>query len=103
MRRYGYILLFLLVLVAPFVVRLGLRTSAPASTRAGTGPRLIVFTPHNQDIRREFATAFARWHERRYGTPVVMDYRTIGGTNDIKRQLESMYRTYRQPDGSLKP
>lgn len=107
MRRYLFILLFLLVLVAPFVVRLGLRSSAPAaprtSGRADKAPRLIVFTPHNQDIRREFAAAFAGWHRRRYGTAVVMDFRTIGGTNDIKRQLESMYRPYRDPDGTLKP
>ena len=53
--------------------------------------RLVVITPNNQDIRTEFATAFERWHQRHYGRPVVLDYRTPGGTTDIERQLKSMY------------
>lgn len=105
MRRYLYLLLFFIVLAAPFVLRLVVaRPSVPGQASASLdAPRLIVLTPHNQDIRREFAVAFSRWHQATYGRPVAMDYRTIGGTNDIRRQLESMYRPYRSADGTLKP
>jgi iron(III) transport system substrate-binding protein len=105
MRRYLYILLFFVVLAAPFVLRMVIaRPSAPGHAGASRDvPRLIVLTPHNQDIRQEFAAAFSRWHQENYGRAVAMDYRTIGGTNDIRRQLESMYRPYRNPDGTLKP
>jgi iron(III) transport system substrate-binding protein len=105
MRRYLYILLFFFVLAAPFVLRLVIARPSTIS-RAGSShdvPRLIILTPHNQDIRQEFAAAFSRWHQGNYGRPVAMDYRTIGGTNDIRRQLESMYRPYRNPEGTLKP
>src|SRR5215207_556798 len=104
MRRYVYLALFVLVLITPFVMRRliappGL-ASAPAAKNA---PRLVVLTPHNQDIRREFALTFSAWHRENFGVGVVMDYRTIGGTNDIRRQLESMYRPYRLPGGKRPP
>src|SRR5262249_2695199 len=100
-----FILLFFFVLAAPFVLRMVVaRPSASGQVEASQDvPRLIVLTPHNQDIRQEFAAAFSRWHQAKYGRAVAMDYRTIGGTNDIRRQLESMYRPYRNPDSTLKP
>ena len=63
----------------------------------------MVITPHNRDITREFGHAFDLWHRQKYGRAVVLDVRTLGGTTDIKRQLEAMYRPYRKPDGSLLP
>lgn len=56
------------------------------------GPRLVIYTPHVQQIRWEFAHAFSAWHEREFGEPAVLDFRTPGGTSDIVRQLEAQYR-----------
>ena len=106
MRRYLYILLFLVVLAAPFVLRAMMVKPAdrPGSAIAGGPARtLVVITPHNQDIRREFARAFKAWHAARFGEAVEVDYRTPGGTNDIRRQLADTYRSWRLHDGSLDP
>ncbi len=62
---------------------------------------MVVITPHNQDIRREFAAAFDRWHVKHYGQPLSLDYRTPGGTNDIERQLKSVFEPYRNAAGKL--
>jgi len=93
MQRAIYLVLFGVVLVLPFIVRAALlrREARPASR----GETLVIITPHNQDIRREFERAFSAWHLRRYGSAVDIDYRTPGGTNDINRQLKSTYDGYR--------
>lgn len=103
MRRYLYILLFGIVLVAPFVLRAVMLTGQASAASEGDAFRLIVVTPHNQDIRREFARAFSEWHERTYRQAVEIDYRVPGGTNDIKRQLENTYRGHRDAGGALRP
>lgn len=54
-------------------------------------PVLVVISPHNEAIRYEFARGFSRWHEQRYGSPVRIDWRNIGGTTEIMRYLASEY------------
>lgn len=96
MSRYLYLILFAAVLVAPFVMRL---TVAPPGSSAlndrAADRRLVVITPHNQDIRRTFERAFGQWHAKKYGQTVAVDFRSPGGTNDIKRQLDTTYRRSR--------
>lgn len=50
---------------------------------------VIVYTPHNEQIRFEFGRAFARWHEREYGEPAEVVWNTPGGASDIRRILEA--------------
>jgi len=104
MRRYGYILAFLLVLLAPLVVQRivtgGLNTHAKAQA---SSLRLVVISPHNQDIRGEFAGAFKEWHAAKYGSPVELDFRTMGGTNDIQRFLDTNYSKIRTVNGGKLP
>jgi ABC-type Fe3+ transport system substrate-binding protein len=104
MRGYAWITLFVLALVAPFVTRqfIGGPSNSPDTDRPGSR-KLVIITPHNQDIRREFARAFGAWHLKRHGQPVEIDFRVPGGANDIKRQLADTYRSWREPDGSLDP
>lgn len=106
MARYTLVVLFFIVLATPFVVRWAIgtplndRTAAPA----GDALKLVIVTPHNQDIRRAFAAAFSDWHRERYGSAVDVVYLTPGGTNDIVRLLNDKYDAQRaggQPDGSL--
>lgn len=54
-------------------------------------PVLTVVSPHNEAIRQEFADGFSAWHERKYGSPVRIDWRNIGGTTEIMRYLSSEY------------
>jgi ABC-type Fe3+ transport system substrate-binding protein len=110
MRQYVYIALLAVVVAAPFVLRAAIR--GPGGTRAAPAGarRLVVITPHNQDIRREFGRAFSAWHLTRHGAPVSIDYRVPGGANDVKRQLADTYRSWQRgggvgggPDRSLDP
>lgn len=65
--------------------------------------KLIIITPHNEQIRTEFAAAFDRWHEEHYGERVHVQWSVPGGTSEIRRMLESQFisafETGRQPGG----
>lgn len=76
-----------LMVALPFLFR-------PRGAGAAWGPEdpvLVVITPHNEAIRDEFAAGFSDWHARRYGVPVRIDWRVIGGTTEIMRYLVSEY------------
>ncbi|MEM7755731.1 MAG: extracellular solute-binding protein [Planctomycetota bacterium] len=85
--------------VAVVLGLLGVLVGVPFLLSAGRGDapeadarRLIVVTPHTQQIRTEFGRAFASWHEREFGESVAIDYRTPGGTSEIRRQLQAQFR-----------
>lgn len=76
-----------LVIALPFVFR----APGPATGWTAGDPELVVITPHNEAIRYEFARAFSAWHRERFGRPVKVDWRAIGGTTEIMRYLASEY------------
>ena len=51
--------------------------------------RVIIYTPHNEQIRTEFGRAFSDWHERNYGEAARVIWNTPGGTSEIRRVLEA--------------
>ncbi len=51
--------------------------------------RVIIYTPHNEQIRAEFARGFRAWHQRTYGEPAELVWNTPGGTSEIRRILEA--------------
>lgn len=91
--RYGAVLGTLAVVVAlPFWFR---RAPEQRGWREGD-PVVVVITPHNEAIRHEYGAAFSRWHLERFGQPVKVDWRNIGGTSEIVRYLKSeMVSSYR--------
>jgi iron(III) transport system substrate-binding protein len=93
MRRYGLIFLFLIVLGTPFVLRAFYIKPEHASSSGDALP-LIIVTPHDEGIRREFAEAFSRWHQEKYGQPVAIDYRSYGGTAQIVKFFEASKSLY---------
>ena len=91
MRRYGLIILFLIVLITPFALKSAIGTE-PAQERGRSrdgARRLVIITPHVESIRREFADAFERYHLEKFGEAVVVDYRTFGGGSEILRYFQS--------------
>jgi len=76
------------ILGVPFVLSL---SAEGGSDIPDDAPRLIVVTPHVQQIQEEFAHAFDRWHRQQFDSPAGIDYRTPGGTTEIRRQLEAQY------------
>jgi ABC-type Fe3+ transport system substrate-binding protein len=99
--RYFSLILLAVVLIAPFVLRaFTMDPEAKPVVEAGTR-RLVIVTPHNQDIRKEFADRFDAWHRQKYGQGARIDYRVPGGTNDIVRLLDTTYNQYRDAEGKL--
>lgn len=100
--RVFVILALILVLGVPFLFR-------PESARPPDGAlRLVIISPHNEQIRAEFGRAFSDWHEANFGVPVVIDWRRPGGTTEIRRQLEAQYTAAIRdgrisPDGAAQP
>ncbi len=54
-------------------------------------PVLVVISPHIAVIRDEFAAGFSDWHFRKFGSPVRIDWRSIGGTTEIMRYMTGEY------------
>jgi hypothetical protein len=102
MRAGTYILLFFVLLLAPFLLRTMSGAAAPEQVTAAADT-LVIVSPHNSDIRREYARAFSQWHQEHYGSPVTLDFRSLLGTNNIKRLLQETYDSLRLPDQSLPP
>lgn len=69
----------------------------------GDALRLIIITPHNEQIRYEFARAFDLWHQRNHGQRVDVIYNVPGGTSEIRKMLESQFaaaiESGREPGG----
>lgn len=84
-----------IVLVAALVVALPflLRPAPEAGDWKEGDPVLVAVSPHIASIRDEFARGFSAWHLERFGAPVMIDWRNIGGTTEIMRYLEGEYTT----------
>lgn len=86
-RTLSILLAAAVVIGLPFVFR----QSEDVGVWEAGDPVLVILSPHNEAIRYEFARAFSAWHEERYGEPVKVDWRVIGGTSEIMRYLEAEY------------
>lgn len=53
---------------------------------------LVIITPHNETIRREFSIAFQQWHQQKFGRSVHIDWRSPGGTSEIAKVISSEFR-----------
>jgi iron(III) transport system substrate-binding protein len=100
MGKYGFILLFFAVLIGPLLAHALRRSEAGA---ARSEEKLVIITPNGQEIRNEFRWAFADWHKQKYGRPVELEFLTPGGTSDVRRQLDTIYRAIRDAHGRTLP
>ncbi len=87
--RIAIALCFALLLGVPLLFRPTLPTDASVDARDRL--TLIIITPHNEQIRYEFARAFDRWHRRNFDQGVNVIYNVPGGTSEIRKMLESQY------------
>jgi ABC-type glycerol-3-phosphate transport system substrate-binding protein len=83
-----FIIIGLLVLIVGVPIVLRPANSAESDPNA---PRLVVFTPHNEQIRYEIETAFNDWRASQSLPEVVFDWRTPGGTSDIRKSIISQF------------
>jgi iron(III) transport system substrate-binding protein len=82
-KELGVLLALLLVLAGPFLLRPS-ETTAPSRY----DKRLVILTPHNEHIRREFGRAFARHWKQKTGQVLYLDWR-VGATAEIQMTLRS--------------
>ena len=74
-----------IVLGVPFIFR-----PADASHTAGNpdgSARLVIITPHNEQIRSEVANAFNTYRQALGKEAIGFDWRTSGGTSDLRKMV----------------
>lgn len=85
--------IIIVLLVAIVGVPIMLRPSDANQPDSDNSPKLVVYTPHNEQIRYEIENAFNH-HRAQNGMPtVVFDWRTPGGTSDIRKSILSQYES----------
>jgi len=96
--RVIVVLGFVLLIGVPLVFR------PTAEQMPETARRLIIVTPHNEQIRYEFARAFNAWHKKHHGEAVNVIYNVPGGTSEIRRMLQAQFEAAleqnREPGGN---
>ena len=86
MKRIGMIFGLLAMIVAvPVILQRESATASPESAE----DRLVILTPHNESIRYEYGEAFASWWREKTGRSVYVDWRTPGGTAEIRKVLDA--------------
>lgn len=81
------ILALVVVVGVPFLFR------PERATPDANALSLVIITPHNEQIRTEFERGFDRWYRKNFGgRGVVVDWRTPGGTSEIRKQLYAEYQ-----------
>ena len=59
--------------------------------------RVIILTPHVDAIRHEFERGFATWHLKNHREKAVVEWRSVGGTSDALRFVQSEFA--KKPEG----
>ncbi len=54
--------------------------------------KLVILTPHNEQIRYEFAHAFNLWRSDQDMSPIAFDWRTSGGTSDLRKSVFDQFQ-----------
>src|ERR1700683_4237303 len=101
MRKYAFIIAFVLLLAPPLLAYW--LNGEPAELPGDPADRLVIATANNPDIRHEFRAAFSQWRIHKYGRPAQLVFLSIGGTNDIKRQIDTIYRQIRKNNNDALP
>ena len=83
MRRYAFLILFIALLVLPFILRWAVGKQAQLTTGQQEA-EVIVITANQEGIRREFAGAFDQWHREKFGRGAVVHYRQYGAAEIVK-------------------
>jgi iron(III) transport system substrate-binding protein len=90
MKKRAFIIIGILALIV--ALPLGLRRHTSMGDSRNADDQLVILTPHNESIRAEFAEAFARWWKIRTNRSVHIDWRTPGGTSEIRMVLDAGFQ-----------
>lgn len=87
-RAFMIVGLLALIVALPLVLR---KETASVSKRMADD-HLVILTPHNESIRQEFGEAFARHWLEKTGRTIHLDWRTPGGTSEIRMVLDAGFK-----------
>jgi len=87
-RLIGVLGLLGLIVALPLVMKRESETASPGSA----DDTLVILSPHNESIRKEFGEAFAAWWKKERGRSIYVDWRTPGGTSEIRMVIEAGYK-----------
>ena len=77
--------------------RVWLIAALMGATSLSAAEKLVIVSPHWEGLRYEFARAFSEWHQEKFGTPVEVDWRDLGGSSENVRFVISEFK--QSPDG----
>ena len=72
----------------PLAMKRETQTASPGSA----DDSLVILSPHNESIRNEFGEAFAAYWRGKTGRSVYVDWRTPGGTSEIRKVIDAGYK-----------
>ena len=90
MKTRAWIILGLLALIVALPMALR-RQSATTGSRSADD-RLVILSPHNESIRQEFGEAFGAYWKKTTGRSIHVDWRTPGGTSEIRMVLDAGFK-----------
>jgi iron(III) transport system substrate-binding protein len=90
MKARASIIIGLLALIVALPIALRRETSTADPREAND--HLIILTPHNESIRQEFGEAFAAHWKQTTGRTIYVDWRTPGGTSEIRMVLDAGFK-----------
>lgn len=78
--------IFMLILIAVVVgVPFAMRPSGDDGP-SDTTEKLIIRSPHGEQLRTEFTDGFNRYRKAQGKSPIFIDWRSSGGTSDLRKQ-----------------
>lgn len=90
MKARVWIIIGLLAFIVALPMTLRRETATTSNRKADD--HLVVLTPHNESIRQEFGEAFAAYWKQTRGRSIHVDWRTPGGTSEIRMVLDAGYK-----------
>ena len=90
MKTRAWIIFGLLALIVALPMVLRRQTATTSSRKADD--TLVILSPHNESIRQEFGEAFAAHWKKATGRSIHIDWRTPGGTSEIRMVLDAGFK-----------
>lgn len=90
MKKRAWIIIGLLALI--IALPLSLRRQTATTDKRSADDDLVILSPHNESIRQEFGEAFAAYWKNSTGRTIHIDWRTPGGTSEIRMVLDAGFK-----------
>ena len=97
MKKSAWIIFGALAGIVALPLALRRETATTSARRADDW--LVILTPHNETIRREYGEAFAAHWKKTTGRTLYVDWRTPGGTSEIRMVLDAGFKAAEETGG----